>query len=96
MAAKLKPETVQHVAQLARLKLSESEIAVFSQQLSAVLESFEQISQVNTESVQPLVTPTETTLILRGDVVEAIQDTDTLLANAAEKSGRLFKVPPVV
>jgi len=92
---KLSLETVQKVSHLARLKLSDAELGAIQNQLSAVLENFEQIASVNTEGVRPLVTPTEIAQVLRPDVVEAF-DAEKILANAPEKSGHLFKVPPVV
>jgi aspartyl-tRNA(Asn)/glutamyl-tRNA(Gln) amidotransferase subunit C len=92
---KLSFETVKKVAQLARLKLNEDELSSIQNQLSAVLENFERIAQVKTDGVRPLVTPTEIAQTMRPDVVESF-DADKILANAPEKSGRLFKVPPVV
>lgn len=91
----LTKNAVEKVAQLARLKLTEAEIASIQTQLSAVLENFEQIAQVDTKNVRPLVTPTEMNQNLRPDVAEKF-DSEKLLANAPEKSGHLFKVPPVV
>lgn len=92
---KLSLETVKKVSQLARLKLADAELASIQTQLSAVLENFEQISNVNTNGVVPLVTPTEIAQSMRPDAVESF-DTEKIMANAPEKSGRLFKVPPVV
>jgi aspartyl-tRNA(Asn)/glutamyl-tRNA(Gln) amidotransferase subunit C len=92
---KLSLEAVKKVAQLSRLKLTDTELAAIQNQLSAVLENFEQISQVKTDGVRPLVTPTEIAQVLRPDIAEVF-DSEKILANAPEKAGRLFKVPPVV
>lgn len=88
-------ETVEKVSHLARLKLSEAELKAFSEQLSAVLKNFEQIAAVDTKGVAPLVTPTDMAVHLRPDVAEQVEG-EKMLANAPDKSGRLFKVPPVV
>ncbi len=88
-------ETVEKVSRLARLQLTEAELHAFSEQLSAVLANFEQIAKVDTSGVVPLVTPTEVSVHLREDVPEP-GGSEKMLANAPEKSGRLFKVPPVV
>jgi aspartyl-tRNA(Asn)/glutamyl-tRNA(Gln) amidotransferase subunit C len=92
---KLTLADVQKVSHLSRLKLTHEEMTVIQSQLSAVLENFEQIAQVKTEGVRPLVTPTDIDQAMRSDVVEPF-DSEKLLENAPEKSGRLFKVPPVV
>lgn len=89
-------ETVERVATLARLKLSEAETEDLSKTLSKVLEHFEQIAQVDTEGVRPLITPTDMSMSARADTVERSIDSDKCLENAPEKVGRLFKVPPVV
>lgn len=92
----LTKEAVEKVSHLARLKLTEEELSAFSQQLSAVLDNFEKIAQVDTKGVRPLVTPTDMSMALREDKVNAEANTEKLLQNAPEKSGQLFKVPPVV
>jgi aspartyl-tRNA(Asn)/glutamyl-tRNA(Gln) amidotransferase subunit C len=92
----LTKETVERVSQLGRLKLTEQEIAAMSEQLSVVLENFEKIAQVDTKDVKPLVTPTDMSVTLRPDVIEVNSISDAVLEGAPEKSGRLFKVPPVV
>ena len=88
-------EAVQKVSQLARLKLSDSEIVAIQAQLSAVLANFEEIAKVNTDGVVPLINASDIVQTLRADAVENF-DSEKLLENAPEKSGRLFKVPPVV
>ena len=88
--------TVEHVSKLARLKLSDEEATSFARVMAVVLESFEEIANVDTEGVVPLVTPTDVTAFLREDTVEKSVDSDKLLEGAPEKVGRLFKVPPVV
>jgi aspartyl-tRNA(Asn)/glutamyl-tRNA(Gln) amidotransferase subunit C len=95
-ATMLEKDKIRHVSKLARLTLSETELEEFSEVLSAVLENFQQIEKVETANVKPLVTPTDVAVALRADVVERTVTSESLLENAAEKSGRLFKVPPVV
>jgi aspartyl-tRNA(Asn)/glutamyl-tRNA(Gln) amidotransferase subunit C len=92
----LTKEAVEKVAVLSRLKLSEAEVADYSKVLSAVLENFEQIATVDTTGISPLLTPTDITHILREDTVVQSVASEKLLENTPEKSGRLFKVPPVV
>lgn len=90
------PKAMQHIAKLARLNLTESEVKEFSVQISKALGHFEQISKVNTTGIEPLVTPSEMHTYWREDVVKKELSADEIVANAPEKSGNLFKVPPVV
>ncbi|MDX9730650.1 MAG: Asp-tRNA(Asn)/Glu-tRNA(Gln) amidotransferase subunit GatC [Bdellovibrionales bacterium] len=95
-AATLDVKAVEKVAELSRLQLSQNEIETIAGQLSAVLQSFEQLQAVDTNGVEPLVTPTELSVRFREDVAVKVEDVELFLANAPARSGRLFKVPPVV
>ena len=94
-SSQLTLEAVQKVSQLSRLKLSADELSAIQSQLSAVLKNFEEIAKVPTDGVRPLLSASEIVQVLREDVVEPF-DSEKILENAPEKSGRLFKVPPVV
>lgn len=87
---------VQHIAQLARLKISAEDALIYADQLSKVLSHFDKISKIDTTGVEPLVTPSEIEIYLRNDEVIKDETTEQLMKNAPEKSGHLFKVPPVV
>lgn len=87
---------VNKVAGLARLQLTEEEKKLYAAQLSAILGYFEQIAKIDTKDVLPLVTPTDVEAFWREDELEKSAGADVAMANAPEKSGNLFKVPPVV
>lgn len=84
------------VAQLARLQISPAEETMYQNQLSAIFKYFEEVSLINTDGIEPLVTPSEIEQVWREDKVVAIMNPEQSLANAPEKSGNLFRVPPVV
>lgn len=89
-------EIIESAARLARLKLTEAEAVHFGGQLSAVIEAFGKISKINTDGIEPLVTPTDLSQRLRDDQVEPWSNVDEALAQSPERSGNLFKVPPVI
>jgi aspartyl-tRNA(Asn)/glutamyl-tRNA(Gln) amidotransferase subunit C len=92
----LSEEVVQQVAKLARLSLTSQECAEFAKQLSSVLAHFDHVSKINTDGVEPLVSPTDMEQFWREDIAQTWADPETALANAPERMGQLFKVPPVV
>jgi len=92
----LDKETALKVARLARLKLEDWELENYCKVLTAVLEHFDQIAEIPIDGVEPLVTPTEMVMSIREDTVEKTVDSERIIENAPEKSGRLFRVPPVV
>lgn len=87
---------VKKVASLARLRLTSDEERQYQTQLADVFKHFEEVSQIVTDGVEPLVTPTQLEEYWREDVVEDTLSTEEALQNAPEKNGHLFKVPPVV
>jgi aspartyl-tRNA(Asn)/glutamyl-tRNA(Gln) amidotransferase subunit C len=89
-------KTIEHIAKLARLHVSDQEAKAYSQQLSKVLDYFEQISKVKTEGVEPLVTPSDVKSFWRADVAKKELSAEEIVANAPQKTGNLFTVPPVV
>lgn len=89
-------KTIEHIAQLARLKVTSDEAKEYGEQLSKVMEHFEQISKINTEGIEPLVTPSEIEFYSRPDEVIKNYTAEEMTENAPEKMGNLFKVPPVV
>ena len=89
-------KTIEHIATLARLQISEDEAQEYSTQLAKALGHFEKISEVDTTGIEPLVTPTEVDVYWREDVVENNFSAEEMTSNAPDKTGNLFKVPPVV
>ena len=92
----LDKKTIEHIASLARHHISGVEAQEYSQQLTKVLNYFEQISKVDTNSVEPLVTPTDIKSYWREDSVAKNTNAEDILANAPQRTGNLFTVPPVV
>lgn len=89
-------KTIQHIAKLARLEVTPEQAEKYGQQMSQILKHFEQISQVDTKGVEPLITPSEIENFWREDLVVKENTSEEMLANAPARTGNLFKVPPVV
>ena len=87
---------IEKVASLARLKITKQELEAFAPQLSSIIKNFEKISAINTDGIEPLVTPTDMEVVYREDKVENFSAITEALDQAPEKMGQLFKVPPVV
>lgn len=92
----LDKDQVQHIATLARLKLSAEECAESVEKLSRIVEFVAQLSQVDTQGVLPMAHPLETAQRLRADVVIEVNERDRYQENAAEVSDGLYLVPKVL
>lgn len=89
-------KTIEHVAHLARLELSQQELDLFTQQISQILKYFDELSKLNTNNFEPMVTPSDIEHFAREDRVQAGLGSENTLLNAPDRAGSLFKVPPVV
>lgn len=89
-------KTIEQMAHLSRLEISEKQAQDLSQELTKIMNYFEKISAIKTEGVEPLVTPSENESYWREDVVKNEFTSEEIVANAPDKVGSLFKVPPVV
>lgn len=92
---KLSLAEVEHIADLARLKLSEQEKLRFAEQLSDILEYASRLDALDTNSIPPTNCVLEMELRLRKDVAQPGLSSDEALKNAAEIKDQQFKVPPV-
>lgn len=89
-------DEVSRVANLARLSITPEEAKKMASQLSTVLKHFEQVAKVDTNGVEPLVTPTDIEAFWREDKMQNWENAEAAMKNAPEAVGNLFKVPPVV
>ena len=89
-------EQTRWVAHLARLELSDAELADMTRQLSAILEYVEQLDTVNTDAVEPLAHPLDLQNVFRADEPAASLSADAALSNAPDRRDRFFAVPPVL
>ena len=85
--------TVAKIASLARIKLSEAEIAAMVPELNGILAWVEQLGEVDVSGVEPMTAVIANTLRLRDDVVTDGGVRDAVLANAPAAQGGFFGVP---
>lgn len=93
---KLTDEQVRHVAKLARLALAPEELVVAREQLSAILEAVDQLSQVDTTGVPPTSALGTAAPHQREDVVQGEVGARVALANAPQVQGDHFAIPKVI
>ncbi len=89
-------EQVRHIARLARIAMSDDEIAALVPELNNILGWVEQLGEVNTDGVEPLTAVIDQKLRLREDVVTDGDCRDAVLANAPAAEHGFFAVPKVI
>lgn len=89
-------EQVEHVAKLARLRLSEAERVLFAGQLNKILEYVEQLKVIGTEGVDHTASGLDQGGSLRDDEVRPSLSAEAATANAPNAEGGMFLVPKVI
>lgn len=86
---------VEHVAALARLKLTDEEKKQFTEQLNKILQFAEKLNELDTENVPPTSHVLPIQNVMREDKVRPSLDREKALLNAPDQRDGMFKVPAV-
>ena len=89
-------EQVRKVAHLARLELPLEEEERFTKELNGILEYFEQLKELDTDTVDPTTRAIDVSNITRPDQLEPYGNRDALLKEAPEPDGNFFRVPKIL
>lgn len=92
----LSHDTVRAIAELARLELTDDEIALYAGQLSNILEYFERLKQVDTSHIEPTASVLPLKNVFRPDVPGEPLSTEKVLANAPDAVDDQFRVSAVL
>ena len=87
---------VEKVALLARLRLTEAELDVMTDQLAQIVGYVDLLGEVNVEDVEPMAHAVEVTNVFAEDKVEPSLSREAALANAPRHNGRGYLVPAVL
>jgi aspartyl-tRNA(Asn)/glutamyl-tRNA(Gln) amidotransferase subunit C len=95
--------TVNNIAKLARIKVSESETESLADELTNIFDWIEQLSEVDTDNVEPMTSVTDMVMPARVDEVNDGADAERVLKNAPERPAdgqgntlNFFTVPKVI
>lgn len=93
---KITDETVEHIANLARLEFAGDEKIKIKEDLENIITFMEKLQEVDTDNVTPLVFMTNEKNRLRDDVAEVTVSHDEALKNAPKKDSDYFRIPKVL
>ena len=92
----LSHETVRSIAELAKLELSDEEVERYSKQLSAILDYFEHLQQVDTSHIEPTASVLPLKSVMRADEVGSPLTPAQVVANAPDSEENQFRVSAVL
>lgn len=88
--------TVKKVAKLARIEINEEEETTLITELNNILGWVDELKQVNTDSVEPMLSVFNESMQMREDKAESNFDNNQILVNSPESNAGFFVVPKVV
>jgi len=88
-------DEVLHVARLARLALTDDEVARLTEELGAILDAVGVVSELDLADVPPTSHPLDLVNVWDEDEPRASLSLDDVFANAPDRDGDHFRVPPV-
>ncbi len=94
--SEIDPGVVRHVADLARIALTDDEVERFTKQLSVVLDSVGRLREVDTEDIAPTASVLPLTNVMRDDEVRPSLSLEDAMRNAPTRDGDLFRVQTII
>ena len=92
----LDPTTIRRIANLARMRVEDDQLAPLARELNSIMGWIEQLNEVNVDGVEPLTGGAQMAMKMRDDVVTDGGYPEKILANAPDRNGPFFAVPKVV
>jgi aspartyl-tRNA(Asn)/glutamyl-tRNA(Gln) amidotransferase subunit C len=89
-------EEIERVSLLARLELSDAELAQMTQQLGQILDYVDQLSELDTDAVEPMAHAVRLTNVFAPDEIRPSLPRDEALANAPKRDEECYRVPAVL
>lgn len=93
---KITGETITHVANLARLNISEQEKERLTKEMGNILAYVDKLNELDTSNVEPTAHVMPIKNVLREDEIKESYQRDKILANATSQDEGCFKVPKIV
>jgi aspartyl-tRNA(Asn)/glutamyl-tRNA(Gln) amidotransferase subunit C len=92
----LSHDEVRKIAELAKLELSEEEIALYAGQLSSILQYFRKLQEVDTSHIEPTASVLPLKNVFRDDTPQPPLTPEQVIANAPDALGTQFRVSSIL
>jgi aspartyl-tRNA(Asn)/glutamyl-tRNA(Gln) amidotransferase subunit C len=93
---KIDRDMVEHIAELAKLRLTDDEIERYAEQLSAILDYAERLQTLDTEAIPPTASVLPLRNVMRPDVARPSLPREEVLANTADAADDQFRVEAIL
>ena len=96
MKVEINKKLIEHVAEVARLKLTDKEIEKFSKELKEIIEAFSKLDEVSTKGIETSLQAVELKNMLRQDKEEKSFTQEQALSQTHHKKDGYFKGPKAI
>ena len=88
--------SIEHLAQLARLSVSDDEKTLFANQIDSILSYMDKLNELGTENVEPTSHVISLSNIVREDLPKDSLEREDALMNAPDRTDRFYRVPKII
>lgn len=88
-------QVVEHIAKLARLKLSAEEKQLYAEQMQNIIGYFDELASIDTTNIEPMSHALSMLNVMREDVIKDPIGHELLLRTAPDREGSFFRVPKI-
>ena len=88
--------SIEHLARLARLSVSENEKILFANQIDSILSYMDKLNELDTGNVQPTSHVISLSNVVREDLQKDSLEREDALRNAPDRTDRFYRVPKII
>jgi len=88
--------SIEHLAQLARLSVSDNEKTLFADQIDSILSYMDKLNELDTSTVEPTSHVISLSNVAREDLLKDSLQREDALKNAPDRTGKFYRVPKII
>jgi len=88
--------SIEHLAQLARLSVSDNEKTLFTNQIDSILSYMDKLNELDTGNVEPTSHVISLSNVVRDDLPKDSLEREDALMNAPDRTDKFYRVPKII
>lgn len=88
--------SIEHLAQLARLSVSDNEKTLFADQIDSILSYMDKLNELDTATVEPTSHVISLSNVVREDLPKDSLERESALSNAPDRTDKFYRVPKII
>ena len=88
--------SIEHLAQLARLSVSDDEKTLFTNQIDSILSYMDKLNELDTGNIEPTSHVISLSNVVREDLSKVSLEREDALMNAPDRTDKFYRVPKII